>query len=105
MTATIQEAINPATLAHDSVEVSRMYNTTVKNAITNFETLVWQALNENEIFNVATDNGNIIMLSENLYQDLLLTIEVNSNPSFKDTLSNEMNRPLCDYVSESEVEW
>ena len=82
-----------------------MQNTTVNNAIENFKNLIEQALNENETINIATDNGNIIMISEHLYNSLLLTAEAAENPEFKASLLQGLHAPLSDFVNASEVKW
>ena len=89
--------------AYNNIEVNDVFSTTINNARQNFDNLVSMALNNNEVINVVTDNGNIIMLSEDDYRDILLTLEVCANPDFKRSLHEAAESD--DFVDESEVEW
>jgi len=82
-----------------------MQNMTLSNAVRDFAALTPQIIDEGEIINVATETGNIIILSENIYKSLLLTAEVNANTEFKTSLLEGLRAPLSDFVSESEVVW
>ena len=97
--------INKSNLAYNSSEVNSMYNTTINNAITNFPSLIRNALNSEEIINIATDEGNVIMLSEQEYRNLILTVEVYQNTPFLKSLINAENEPLEECVDVKDLEW
>jgi len=78
---------------------------TLDNAAKNFAALPSQVIDGGEIINVATEVGNIILISEEQYNCLLLTAEVNGNAAFKESLFQGLNAPLSDFVSEDQVEW
>jgi len=82
-----------------------MTNVTLNNAVKNLDSLIEQTLDNDDIINVATDGGNVIIISEENYRALLLTAEVNANPAFKESLLQGLNAPLSDFVSENEVDW
>jgi len=63
-----------------------MQTITLNNAIKNFAALPPQILHGDEVINVATDDGNIILISEENYRNLVLQCEVNANPAFKESL-------------------
>ncbi|MCL2740274.1 MAG: hypothetical protein FWE47_03695 [Oscillospiraceae bacterium] len=79
------------------------YNTTMSNAQANFEKLIHDALTFGNVVNIATDQGNVIMLSEQEYRDLVLTLEVEKNPEFVKSLDEARNSD--DWTDESEVIW
>ena len=82
-----------------------MQNTTINTAVKNFEYLVEQALEDGETINVASDRGNVIIISEHFYNSLLLTAEVNSNPEFKASLLQGLNEQADSLIDESQVVW
>ena len=78
---------------------------TLSNAAKNLDVLVEQMLCDDEGINVATDSGNVVIISEELYRSLLLTAEVNANPAFKASLIEGLHAHAADFVDESEVKW
>ena len=82
-----------------------MQTVTSSNAVNNFDFMITQTLDYNEPVNIATDRGNMIVLSEELYNRLLLTAEVNESPTFKQTLLSGHGEPLAKLTHESEVVW
>ena len=93
------------TPAYNNIRGDIMYNTTINNALGNLKSLIDLAINEAEIINIATDKGNVVMLNESDYRNLLLTLEVEANPEFKQTLIDADNTPLDEFIDESDVEW
>lgn len=80
-----------------------MHSVTVENAKKDLQNLINITLNGNDLINIVSDKGNVILLNENSYNDLLLTSEVNNNPKFKNSLIQ--NLKTDDFIDESEVEW
>ena len=80
-----------------------MHSVTVENAKKDLQNLINITLNGNDLINIVSDKGNVILLNENSYNDLLLTSEVNNNPKFKNSLIQ--NLKTDDFIYESEVEW
>ena len=78
---------------------------TSNHAVKNFDAMVTQTLEYHEPVNIATDRGNLIVLSEEMYNNLHLTAEVHENPSFKKTLLEGHSTPVGDLIPESEVVW
>ena len=78
---------------------------TLNNAIKNFAALPPQILGGDEIVNITTDEGNIILISEESYKSLILMNELNANPDFKNSLLQGMGASSSDLVHESEVKW
>ena len=80
-------------LAYTYDRVNDMYTTTVNNAHRDFNSLMNMALDNGEVINIASDKGNVIMLSEFEFRSHLLTLEVEANPDFKQSLIDAMNEP------------
>ncbi len=82
-----------------------MYNTNVTNARANLYNLINMAIDNNEVININTKNGNAVLISEQDYNSLIETLYLSSDPEYKKSLINGKNTPLEDCVDEEEVEW
>lgn len=59
----------------------------------------------NEKVNIATRDGNAILISEEEYNGLMATLEIYKNPNLKDEIIERMNAPESDFINEDEVSW
>ena len=82
-----------------------MYNTNVTNARANLYNLINMAIDNNDVINFYTKNGNAVLISEEDYNSLIETLYLSSDPEYKKSLINGKNTPLEDCVDEEEVEW
>lgn len=82
-----------------------MYNTNVTNARANLYNLLEMAIDDNEVINISTKNGNAVIISENDYTALLETLFLCSDPAYKQTLIDGKNTPLSECISKDDVEW
>ena len=82
-----------------------MINTNVTHFRNNVSTLLEQTLKFNEPIHVSTQNGNVVVLSEDDYRGILETLEMNANPVMKQKLLEGKDTPLSECIPESEVEW
>ena len=82
-----------------------MQNTNVTSFRKNLFGFLEQTLKYNEPINIATKDGNAIVLSEEDYNDLMETLAVNANPKLKEKIISGMNTPLADCITEDEVIW
>lgn len=82
-----------------------MINTNVTHFRKNVSTLLEQTLKFNEPIHVSTQNGNVVVLSEDDYRGILETLEMNANPVMKQKLLEGKDTPLSECIPESEVEW
>lgn len=82
-----------------------MYNTNVTNARANLYNLINMAIDNNEVININTKNGNAVLISEEDYNSLIETLYLSSDPEYKKSLINGKNTPLEECVDEEEVEW
>lgn len=82
-----------------------MYNTNVTNARNNLYHLLDMAIEDSEIINITTKNGNAVIISEADYNSLLETLYLSADPSYKKSLLDGKNTPLDECVREEEVEW
>lgn len=82
-----------------------MYNTNISNARANLYKLVDMAIEDSEIVNINTKNGNAVIISEADYNSLLETLYLSSDPAYKQSIVDGIKAPLEDCVKESDVEW
>ena len=84
-----------------------MYNTNVTNARANLYKLVNMAIDNSEIVNINTRNGNALLISEDDYNSLLETIYIMQDKktmeAIKEAKENADNENY--WVDESEVNW
>ncbi len=82
-----------------------MYNTNVTNARANLYNLINMAIDNNEVININTKNGNAVLISEEDYNSLIETLYLSSDPEYKKSLINGKNTPVEECVNEEEIEW
>lgn len=82
-----------------------MYNTNVTNARSNLYNLLEMAIDDSEVINISTKNGNAVIISEADYNSLLETLYLSSDPAYKQTLIDGKNTPLSECISEDSAEW
>jgi len=82
-----------------------MYNTNVTNARANLYNLLDMAIEDSEVINISTKNGNAVIISESDYNSLLETLYLSTDPAYKQTLLEGKDTPLSECVSEDNVEW
>jgi len=82
-----------------------MYNTNITKARANLHDLVNMVIDDSEVINISTKNGNAVLLSEADYNALLETLYLSDNAAYKKSLVYGMNAPLSDCVSEEDVKW
>ncbi len=80
-----------------------MYNINVTNARAKLYELLNMAINDSEVINIATKNGNAVIISESDYNSLLETLYLSSDPSYKRSLIDGKNTPLSECIDESDV--
>ena len=59
----------------------------------------------NEKVNIATKDGNVILISEEEWNGLMATLEICSNPKLKKKIIEGMNSPEEEFLDEGEVDW
>ena len=82
-----------------------MLTTTVTNFRKDIYNLLEQTIKFNEPVNVSTKNGNAVVLSEDEYNGMVETLYLYSVPELKEQLTEDMNAPLSEFISEDEVDW
>lgn len=77
--------------------------------ITNFRKDVYQLLEQtikyNEPITVSTKNGNVVVISEEDYNNLMETLYINSIPKLKEDIIEGMKEQIEECVEEEKVEW
>ena len=64
-----------------------------------------QTIKYNEPVNVVTDNGNVIILSDEDYRGMLETINLLSIPGMREKLIDGKSEPVSDCVPEEKIVW
>ena len=67
--------------------------------------LLEQIIKYNEPINISTKNGNAVVLSEEDYNNLMATLEIEINKKLKNDIVEGMNEPLENCLEETEVDW
>lgn len=77
--------------------------------ITNFRKDVYKLLEQtikyNEPINVSTKNGNVVVMSEEDYNNLIETLYINSISKLKEDIIEGMKEPIEKCVEEEKVDW
>lgn len=81
-----------------------MYSVSTEKAKQNLQNLIDITLDNEDLVNIVSDKGNVILLNETNYNNLMLTLEVYKNSNFKNSLLENINH-LEEFVDESEVDW
>jgi len=82
-----------------------MLNTNVTNFRKNIFGMLEQTIKYNEPVNISTKDGNAVVLSEEDYNGLMITLQMNSMPGMKEKIIEGLNTSLTDCLSEDEVGW
>lgn len=82
-----------------------MLNINITHLRKNIFELLEQTIRFNEPINVTTKNGNAVILSEEDYNGLMETLYLSSIPGMKEKITEGLETPLSECVSDSEVEW
>lgn len=81
-----------------------MTNVNITNFRKNIFEFINQAVEFNDVVNVATKNGNAVIMSESDYNSLMETLYITS-AGLSDSIREGMKTPVSECVPESEVEW
>jgi hypothetical protein len=63
------------------------------------------AIDNNEIVNINTKNGNALLISEEDYNSLIETLYLSADPEYKKTLIAGKNEKIEDCIDEDEIDW
>lgn len=105
MTFVIKYAIIEIENKSTTIGADTMYNTNITNARSNLYGLVKMAIEDNEVVNISTKDGNAVIISEADYNSLLETLYLSSNPILKKSLIDGLTAPDSDFVDEKDAEW
>lgn len=84
-------------------EVTSMINTNISNARTDLYKLANSCLEFNEVVNISTKNGNVILLSEQEYNNLVESVYLAGIPGVLDDIKEGVNTPSSEL--EKDVKW
>lgn len=82
-----------------------MTNTNATNFRKNMFDYLNQAVVYNDVINVATKNGNVVVLSEEDYAGLLETLYLMQHGKTYAQIREAMEAPESEFVAEDEVQW
>lgn len=82
-----------------------MTNTNITNFRKDIYNLLEQTIKYNEPLSISTKSGNAIVLSEEDYNNLLATLEIERNTKLKKKIVEGMKDDISACVSEDEVDW
>lgn len=84
---------------------AKMQNVNLANFQKDIFTLFEETIKYNQPLQIHTENGNAILLSEEDYNSLLETLYLSSTQEMREKITNGLNTPLNQCISEEEVEW
>lgn len=82
-----------------------MITTNITNFRKNAYNYVEQTIKFNEPLNIATKDGNAVLLSEDDYAGMMETLYLVSAPGMREKIMDGLAEPLSDCVSETAVDW
>ena len=82
-----------------------MMNTNVTTFRKNIYNYLDMTIDFNDVINVNTKKGNVVVISEEDYNGLMETVYLCSIPGMRERLIEGMNTPLSDCIPEDEVQW
>lgn len=83
-----------------------MTNTNITNFRKHLFEYVNLALDVNDVINVNTKSGNVVLMSEEEYNVIIETLRINSSPEYKKELLDAMNEPIEEgHVYNPKEEW
>ncbi len=82
-----------------------MNNITALNFSKNIFNVLDKAITNHEAFNVSTDKGSAVILSDEDYRGMKETLYLLSVPGMRDKLLAGMSEPLSECISEEDVGW
>ena len=82
-----------------------MLNTSVTNFRKDIFRILENTIKYNEPVNIATKEGNAVVISEEDYRGLMETLYLSSIPEIKDAIVEGMNTTISECIPESEVDW
>ena len=82
-----------------------MTNTNATQLRKNLFGMLGNAIKYNETISVNTKDGNVFIISEEEYNGMIATIELNSNASLHDKIIAGKNESLDNCVSLDDIKW
>lgn len=79
--------------------------TTAKNFRDNLSEMIDELIKSNEQLKVATDMGNVVVLSESHYNGIVETLRIYSNPQEREKIIEGLHTTIDDCVLEDEINW
>lgn len=82
-----------------------MTNINVTNFRKNIYGILEQTIRFNEPVNISTKEGNVVVMSEEDYNNLMETLYLSSIPGMEEKIIEGLRASRSECIPESEVEW
>ena len=82
-----------------------MQNTNITNFRQNIFAMLEQTIKYNEPVNISTKDGNAVVLSEEDYNGLMVTLQICSVPGMKEKVIEGLSTSISDCLTEEMVDW
>ena len=82
-----------------------MISTTISDFRKSISNFIKQTIQNNEQIHITTKNGNVVVISEEKYNNLMETLYLTSSEEMKKKIIDGKNTPLKNCIAEDEVKW
>lgn len=82
-----------------------MININISDFKKNINDFINQTVKYNQPVSINTKLGNVVLLSEEDFNNINATIELSSNAEMKNKIIEGLNTPVSECIPENKVEW
>lgn len=82
-----------------------MININISDFKKNINDIINQTVKYNQPVSINTKLGNVVLLSEEDFNNINATIELSSNTEMKNKIIEGLNTPVSECIPENKVEW
>ena len=75
-----------------------MINIDIAKAKNELDELIYSSINNDEIYNISTSNGNVVLLSENHYNSLVESLYLAGIKNVYEDIEEVVNTPTCELI-------
>lgn len=82
-----------------------MININISDFKKNINDIINQTVKYNQPVSINTKLGNVVLLSEEDFNNINATIELSNNTAMKNKIIEGLNTPVSECIPENKVEW
>ncbi len=82
-----------------------MININISDFKKNINDIINQTVKYNQPVSINTKLGNVVLLSEEDFNNINATIELSNNTEMKNKIIEGLNTPVSECIPENKVEW